>query len=428
MPDLYDTDGTGEGIGSFGLMANSWGFDFSQRYPPHLSPWSKVQLGWLTPTTITQPGSYSLPAVENEPEVYRIDQGFPSNEYLLIENRQPLGFDGAMPQGGLVIWHIDEQAGLNTEGHPGQANWPANGNHYRVAVLQADGDYDLEKNKNRGDAGDVFHGNGVDQLLSTGNPSTIAYQSGIVSETGHEITDISNAGTTMSFNFNASGPQPLPPAAPSGLAVASAGQDFVSLTWDDNASDEDGFELERRPLGSTSWTLIGDLPANSESYSDSGVASGQSYQYRILAYNGAGNSAFAGPITATTPAPAPPNPPVALGATVISTSRVDLSWTDAATNETGYRIRRAVNGGGFSQIATLAANSTSFSDTTVLAGNSYDYQVIAYNNDGDGTASVSVTVDPPALPDDTVATGETPLYRHRDRPATATPGKVPAPR
>ena len=79
---------------------------------------------------------------------------------MLVENRQALGFDAVIPAEGLAIWHVDETKGLlswnsvNTEeGSPFHFGWPANGAHYRVALLQADGLFDLELGWNRGDAG-----------------------------------------------------------------------------------------------------------------------------------------------------------------------------------------------------------------------------------------------------------------------------------
>ncbi|MGB0716135.1 MAG: M6 family metalloprotease domain-containing protein [Phycisphaerae bacterium] len=202
LPDYYDTNGGGSGIGSYCMMANSWGFDGSQLYPPHFSAYSKMQLGWMTPTSISTSGSYTLNQAETSPEAYRVDLNYPAGEYLLIENRQPVGLESIMPQGGLCIWHIDEAKCCNTdEGYPGQSGWPGNNQHYRVALLQADGDFDLEKGNNRGDDGDVYHGAGVDEINSTTTPNTNAYQGGNIVVTDHNIYNISVAGPQMSFNF-----------------------------------------------------------------------------------------------------------------------------------------------------------------------------------------------------------------------------------
>jgi hypothetical protein len=201
LPDLYDTDGSdGQGIGSYGLMANSWGFDGTQHYPPHPSPWSKIQLGWLAPTTLTS-GQHSIGAAENMSSVYRIDEGYPAGEYLLVENRQPMGLDGAMPQGGLAIWHIDEMASHNNEGYPAQLDWPQNGNHYRVALLQADGDFELEMGLNRGDGQDVYHANGVSELNPNALPGTAGYQLGNIIQTENRLYDISASGANMTFRY-----------------------------------------------------------------------------------------------------------------------------------------------------------------------------------------------------------------------------------
>jgi len=203
LPDLYDIDGSSSGIGSWGVMANSWGFDGSQLYPPHFSAYSKVFLGWVTPTLLEPGQTYQATATEIEPQIFKATQGFPSGEYLLIENRQPIGSDSAMPGGGLAIWHVDESVQTNQdEGYPGQSGWPANGNHYRVALLQADGSYDLERSRVRGNTGDLYRASGQPRIDATTIPNTDTYQFGSVQRTGVSISDISTSGTNMTFAFD----------------------------------------------------------------------------------------------------------------------------------------------------------------------------------------------------------------------------------
>ena len=216
LPDLYDY-GSGSGIGSYGLMANSWGFDFSQYYPPHMSAWAKETLGWVTPTTVSTSGSYSLERACANGDMIKIDAGYPAGEYLLIENRQKCNYDSKIPQGGLVIFHIDNSAN-NNRGYPSQTGWPTNGNHYKVAVLQADGNYNMELGNNRGDGSDVFHGSGVSSIgpngISTGRPypNTKSYQSGNIIDTEVTISNISDAGgNTMTFDITIGGDPTQPP-------------------------------------------------------------------------------------------------------------------------------------------------------------------------------------------------------------------------
>lgn len=56
---------------------------------------------------------------------------------------------------------------------------------------------------------------------------------------------------------------------------------------------------------------------------------------------------------------------------------MDLSWTDNANDETGYEVQRALSGGGFATIDTLAAGANSYSDTGVSKLTTYDYRVRA---------------------------------------------------
>ena len=150
----------------------------------------------------------SLGQAETNKAIYRIDRGFVPNEYLLIENREKVGLENDMPNGGLAIWHIDEATGNNdTEGYPGQSGWPGNGKHFKVALLQADGNYGLEKtsgnNSPRGDGGDVYPSGTVNAIGMSTTPSTDRYNTtiGTIGPTANRILNISAAGATMTFDY-----------------------------------------------------------------------------------------------------------------------------------------------------------------------------------------------------------------------------------
>jgi hypothetical protein len=101
--------------------------------------------------------------------------------------------------------------------------------------------------------------------------------------------------------------------------------------------------------------------------------------------------------------PEPPAPPTNLMATAASSSQINLAWADNSDNETGFKIERCQGAGcsNFSQIATVGANVTNYSDKGLLASTAYNYRVSAYNAGGDSaysnTASV-MTLAAPALP------------------------------
>jgi hypothetical protein len=103
------------------------------------------------------------------------------------------------------------------------------------------------------------------------------------------------------------------------------------------------------------------------------------------------------PPTATaTAAPQPPKAPSNLSGRSKRGAN-QLSWSDNATNETGYRVRRSENGGGWVTIADgLQPNSSSFQDRSVNNGNSYTYVVEAYNPAGSADSNTATIQGSPS--------------------------------
>ena len=213
-----------------------------------------------------------------------------------------------------------------------------------------------------------------------------------------------NAGGNSAYSnvANATTLPPPPPSAPSGLTATPISHTQVNLSWTDNSSSEDGFKVERcQGAGCTSFAEIGSIAANVVTFTDSGGSASTDYRYRVLAFNAGGNSGFSNVASATTLAPPPPSAPSGLTATPISSTQVDLSWTDNSSSEDGFKIERCQGAGctSFTEIGSAAANAVTFSDTGRAPLTDYRYQVLAFNaggNSGFSNIASTTTLAPPS--------------------------------
>jgi hypothetical protein len=121
----------------------------------------------------------------------------------------------------------------------------------------------------------------------------------------------------------------------------------------------------------------------------------------VRATNAVGDSAYSNEASATTQAGLP-GAPSGLTATSVATDQINLTWTDNATNETGFKIERKTGAGGtYAQIATIGASITTYSNTDLTPGTSYFYRVRATNAGGDSaysneaSATTLTTIWPP---------------------------------
>jgi N-acetylneuraminic acid mutarotase len=75
----------------------------------------------------------------------------------------------------------------------------------------------------------------------------------------------------------------------------------------------------------------------------------------------------------------PPASPSNLNVSSVSSTSLKLAWSDNSVREDGYKIERSTDGKSFSQIATVGANVSTYTNTGLTSGKKYYYRVRAYN-------------------------------------------------
>lgn len=206
------------------------------------------------------------------------------------------------------------------------------------------------------------------------------------------------------------------PLAPVLNTVAVNSTSQVTLSWADNSSNETGFQIVRNGV------VVATVAPNVTGFTDTGLLKLTPYAYQVVAVNAVGNTP-SNILSVTIPADVIKTP-VSLTATIASSTSVNLSWKDKSTNENNFTVWRSVNGTAATLVGTVNRSTTqrtqvdgtvNFTNTGLIAGNTYAYYVIAnsttlaISSAPSNTATVSFTaaIAPSNLGGTIVRTGNT---------------------
>jgi immune inhibitor A len=151
--DFYDwnetEDGYWDGAGLWDLMA-AGSYNGAEARPAHPVGLHKSQHGWIDVDVVKKSQSVVIPpfTAASGKVVKVVSKAYEPKQYLLLENRQPFGFDADLPGFGLLVWRVDEPKENVTPFQPG------------LYLIQADGKHQLDDRYdwNAGDKGDPFPG------------------------------------------------------------------------------------------------------------------------------------------------------------------------------------------------------------------------------------------------------------------------------
>lgn len=205
----------------------------------------------------------------------------------------------------------------------------------------------------------------------------------------YKVTAFNSSGNSNSVLASATTSNTL--TAPSNLRENGITNSSVILEWDDNSNNEDGFILNAFDLDNNFQSLgTVSLAANVTTYTWGQLVTDRNYAFRVKATNSSGNSSDSNNLSIKTTDTL--SDVTAFTAVATSNSTTSLSWTDTSTNKDGFTLERATGNGAFSNLADLAANTTSYSDSNLTADYTYTYRIRSYNSNGTSnfiTASVT---------------------------------------
>ena len=214
-----------------------------------------------------------------------------------------------------------------------------------------------------------FAGNGTAQVYQLTSANAIT-----------RLADLAYTGTTVAFTAPAQSitllvlGQGAPNTPPIAAAAANPTSGIAPLAVNFSSAgstDPDG------SLASYSWNF-GDGTSSTAANPSHTYTSAGTFTAVLTVTDNRGATAKAQVAITATPDPNIIAAPTNLRATAPGSGRAALTWTDNATNETGYTVERAPSGSTtFQVIATLPANAAAYTDTP--GKGTFQYRVRAFN-------------------------------------------------
>ena len=241
LPDMYDTKGDNFGMSYWDVM-DQGSYNDDSRTPAGYTSYERWFSGWLTPTEIKETRRVTdMKPIATNKEAYVLYNDKNKDEYYLLENRQPVGFDAKLPGHGLLILHVD---------YNGDA-WRGNtvnvdANHQRVTIIPADNELTTGRG---GLAGDPWPGTTMNTMLGRyTTPAATLYNentdgSKLMSKL---IDDISENTETQTVSFAVGRTEMIPPSSEETTVQAS--KNSFTITWPE-VSGATGYEVELKTVG-----------------------------------------------------------------------------------------------------------------------------------------------------------------------------------
>jgi DNA-binding beta-propeller fold protein YncE len=216
---------------------------------------------------------------------------------------------------------------------------------------------------------------------------------GLTSETSYEFRIRADALENSSAWSHVVRAQTLPPtnmlAAPTFSPLVVEGPHSIRLGWTISSGLSEFIIIERRREGSEEWVIVAEVPAEMRAYLDENLEANTNYTYRLKAAGAGGESDYTGQLTAKTRQVTQPLAPQMGPVYPSSKSSLLISWQTVALAE-GYDLYFRSQGAlDWTHLESLGPLATSYVHTGLSTGETYEYQLSAWNEIGTSTFAFS---------------------------------------